>query len=238
MTNKQRKIILTYLTTDNFQWMDAMTKLNQLRFNDDNWYIREDKLPVNRKDGSCSSINQRLIDPLLFDWLVELLPAETAKSTSEKRTAADLIYVQAAKKKDTEMPRLHDESRKFLVSKLWEHRHDNVMIYYDYQGGIWVIIGTTIKDEILGSTSFLPGSTSIIGLGDGKAFGWDVETETLTSELVNELPELDHTILKMADDKNIDQQAIRICLRGGILHRVDVQHALKLFNRLLKESAE
>ena len=75
MTNEQRKKILDYLSSDK-ERLDKLKDQNLLRFDEDFWFIREDKLPVNKKDGSCSSINERLIDPLLFDWLVEALPSK------------------------------------------------------------------------------------------------------------------------------------------------------------------
>ena len=75
MTNEQRKKILEYLSSDK-ERLDKLKDQNLLRFDEDSWLIREDKLPVNKKDGSCSSTNERLIDPLLFDWLVETLPSK------------------------------------------------------------------------------------------------------------------------------------------------------------------
>ena len=88
MTNEQRRNILSFLLAHSDGY--KLVKQNQLRFDDDYWYIREDKLPVSRKDGSCSTINQRLIDPLIFDWLMERLPdfSELADVTTTKLKGA------------------------------------------------------------------------------------------------------------------------------------------------------
>ena len=80
MTKDQRKKILNYLADkDRFREM-----VFDKAFRSDNhyWYFGEDRLPVSKEDGSCSSINERLIDPLLFNWLVEALPA-TSEETSD-----------------------------------------------------------------------------------------------------------------------------------------------------------
>ena len=82
MTNEQRNKALCFLI--GHKDGRELSEQNKLRYDDDNWYIREDKLPVSRKDGSCSSINQRLIDPLIFNWLMERLPdySELAEASS------------------------------------------------------------------------------------------------------------------------------------------------------------
>ena len=65
MINEQRKKILDYLAKDK----------GLIPCDAENWYFGEDRLPVSRKDGSCSTINKRLIDPLVLNLLVEKLPS-------------------------------------------------------------------------------------------------------------------------------------------------------------------
>ena len=73
MTKDQRKKIMNWLF-DYDETFEIKVEDNSIRHDDQHWFITEDKLPINKSDGNCASINERLIDPLLFDWLVEALP--------------------------------------------------------------------------------------------------------------------------------------------------------------------
>ena len=70
LTNQQRKIFLTYLTglaTDDWE------STNRFIAKDKYWLLTTDRLIVNREDGSCSSINARLIDPIILEGLHDRL---------------------------------------------------------------------------------------------------------------------------------------------------------------------
>ena len=118
MTNEQRKKTLCFLI--GHKDGHELVEQNQLRYDDDNWYIREDKLPVSRKDGSCSTINQRLIDPLIFNWLMDKLPDYseladsneyfTDKNFGEKNQLLDRAVAKSANK----FEELSDESKQSL----------------------------------------------------------------------------------------------------------------------------
>ena len=93
MTNDQRKKILDYLSSD-AERLDKLKDQNLLRPDENSWLIREDRLPVSKVDGSCLAINERLIDPLLFDWLVETLPAGEPTRRAKALSALEKLNIE------------------------------------------------------------------------------------------------------------------------------------------------
>ena len=88
MIQEQRKKILNYLADkDRFR---EMVFDKAIRSDDRYWYFGEDRLPVSKDDGSCASINERLIDPLLFNWLVDALPDTTEIPVDDDSEGDDL----------------------------------------------------------------------------------------------------------------------------------------------------
>ena len=69
MTNSQRKTVMKFLDSQGGvlkEWV------NEGRLETgDTWLIGSDRLPVSFDDGSCASINEHLVDPFLFDMLLE-----------------------------------------------------------------------------------------------------------------------------------------------------------------------
>ena len=139
MTNEQRKKTLCFLI--GHKDGHELVEQNQLRYDDDNWYIREDKLPVSRKDGSCSTINQRLIDPLIFNWLMDKLPDYseladsneyfTDKNFGEKNQLLARAFVKAVTKSTNTFKELSDEFKE-IVDKSEQSLKGHTPAYGDW----------------------------------------------------------------------------------------------------------
>lgn len=80
LTNQQRKIFLTYLTD---QATDDWESANRFIAKDKYWLLTTDRLTVSRKDGSCSSINARLIDPIILEGLHDCLYMNVDENENE-----------------------------------------------------------------------------------------------------------------------------------------------------------
>lgn len=121
MTNEQRKKILTNLPTN-----------NELKSNDESWFIGHDRLPVNKETGDCAEHNKRLIDTKLFDWAIDNIREFRISDDSESS------WNYSANNSRSRV-------RNFLISEL-ANTHNDIFTKTEFRGDYVVVVGDTVFD--------------------------------------------------------------------------------------------
>ena len=105
MTKEQRRKIMNYIVGRNVSdWLEDRF----LTEDDTNWYLSEDKLAIDKQTGECSTINKRLIDPLLFDRLVETIDCVKIEDDIEPDVSERKDKMCSVHKRHLKVEKLHE----------------------------------------------------------------------------------------------------------------------------------
>ena len=231
MLKEQRKKIIDYLVSDAPKISDKVRD-NLLRQDDKHWFIKEDKLPINKEDGSCATINERLIDPLLFEWLVEALPDRDKTPTTPpmnkwKKVADELVAAKKIKNKkkgDTDLAEAvelaatqalaeADDKRGYLSGEVYPTLHNESRAFIIGDLYTYPKYDDKIKDRYR-NDSYKDGVTLTIDAGEfliktynfnGDIYTWDDEEKEPIPVITDSqvVAKVDHELLKMATDPQV-----------------------------------
>ena len=145
MTKEQRKKIIDYLINPPHPLpKEVVEKYNA---NAEYFYLTEDLVPISRIDGSCASINERLVDPMLLQMFIEAATQPLREMRPSRRYMPE----------PDGLPILNTSTRQYFVRML--HGISNRLFQLPYMGEAFVFDGEYLIQ------------------GSGAVCGWDSKEE-------------------------------------------------------------